>query len=279
MRTVAIFGVGLIGGSFALALKKNGYLGTILGVSSAETLRRALALGVIDKAAHAEDAARAADLIYLSQPVCSILDLIPQLNDWVRPDALITDAGSTKKAIVQRASECITRCRFLGGHPLAGKEQRGVDAAEASLFHSRPYVFTPLSPDDLRFGLAQELLDWVQRFGATPAIVSPEEHDRIVANTSHLPQLLSTALAAMLNGQGESVSRIFGPALIDSTRLALSPIEVWDDIFETNREAIDRAVSDVIAKLECFQRDLRTGGMSAHFFEAAAFAKMIRQRS
>src|SRR5438270_3074666 len=143
MNTVAIFGVGLIGGSFALALRKAGFSGRILGVSSPETLRRALDLHVIDEGVAAEAAARSADLIYLAQPILRIIDSLPQLEAAARPGALITDAGSTKKTIVDRASEVISRCQFLGGHPMAGRERRGVEAAEADLFRGRPYVLTP----------------------------------------------------------------------------------------------------------------------------------------
>src|ERR1700680_2585482 len=121
MKTVAIFGVGLIGGSFALALREAGFSGRILGVSSAETLRRALDLRVIDAAAAAEEAAASADLIYLAQPILSIIEIFPELNAWVNPGALMPDAGSPKKAIVNRAAEAISRRQFLGGHPMAGR--------------------------------------------------------------------------------------------------------------------------------------------------------------
>ena len=121
MRTVAIFGVGLIGGSFALALRRAGFQGKILGVSSAATLERAVSLGVIDAGAALAEAAGQADLLYLAQPISRFLEILPELNLWVRPDALITDAGSTKAAIVQKAAVSVTRCQFLGGHPLAGK--------------------------------------------------------------------------------------------------------------------------------------------------------------
>lgn len=134
METVAIFGVGLIGGSFALALKKEGFRGRIVGVSSPATLERAFAAGAIDEALPAEDAARTANLIYLAQPISTILSTIPALNEWVRPDALVTDAGSTKGTIVARANESLIRCLFIGGHPLAGKERRGVEHADPDLF-------------------------------------------------------------------------------------------------------------------------------------------------
>src|SRR5450755_4043809 len=134
MDTVAIIGVGLIGGSFGLALKQAGFRGTILGVSSEATIRAAIERGAIDRGATLEQAARAADLLYLAQPIGRILDTLHHLDPLVRPEALITDAGSTKHAIVTAAQKLVHRCQFLGGHPLAGKEKRGAAEADADLF-------------------------------------------------------------------------------------------------------------------------------------------------
>src|SRR5260370_13572378 len=279
MKTVAIFGVGLIGGSFALALRKAGFSGRILGVSSPATLQRALDLRVIDEGAPAREAAQAADLIYLSQPILRILEILPDLNDWVQPQALVTDAGSTKSTIVARATSAISRCQFLGGPPMAGREQRGVEAAEACLFEGRPYVVTPRLQSELETAKARELLDWIGRIGAFPVILGPEEHDRIVAYTSHLPQLASTGLAALLDGREEPQSRVFGPALVDSTRLALSSFDVWGDILDTNRASIQEALRAYIAKLEEFRQSLDSPAMRSHFEQGAHFAGQVRDPS
>jgi prephenate dehydrogenase len=257
MQTVAIFGVGLIGGSFALALRKAGFTGRIIGVSSDHTIRAALDRQVIDEALPAREAAGLADLLYLAQPIHKIADCLEELDAWVQPGALITDAGSTKKLIVQTANQKIIRARFLGGHPMAGRERRGVEAAEADLFQGRPYVLTPRSPADLDHPVAREFLDWIPRIGSFPIILSAEEHDQTVAFTSHLPQLASTALAALLEGRSEPQSRVYGPALVDSTRLALSSFDIWGDIFDTNRDAIGLALESYIAKLEEFRAALK----------------------
>src|SRR5579872_2524255 len=119
MKTVAVFGVGLIGGSFALAIRKAGFTGRIIGVSSPDTIRAALVAGVIDEALPAEEAAGLADLLYLAQPIHKIIDSLEELGRWAKPGALITDAGSTKQAIVDRAAQVISRVQFLGGHPMA----------------------------------------------------------------------------------------------------------------------------------------------------------------
>jgi prephenate dehydrogenase len=280
METVAIFGVGLIGGSFALAIRKAGFTGRIIGVSSDQTIRAALDAGAIDEGLPARQAAGLADLLYLSQPIHKIADCLEELDGWVQPGALITDAGSTKKVIVDRASQVISRARFLGGHPMAGRERRGVEAAEADLFQGRPYVLTPRSSADLDHPAAREFLDWVPRIGSFPIILDPEAHDRTVALTSHLPQLASTALSALLEARPETSTRVYGPALVDSTRLALSSFDIWGDIFDTNREAIRLALESYIAKLEEFQTALRTpldGQSLRRGFDAGArFAARLR---
>jgi prephenate dehydrogenase len=284
METVAIFGVGLIGGSFALALRKAGFTGRIIGVSSDQTIRAALDRNVIDEALPAREAAGQADLVYLAQPIHKIVECLAELDAWVKPGALITDAGSTKKLIVQTASQKIMHSRFLGGHPMAGRERRGVEAAEADLFQGRPYVLTPRSPEDLDHRTAREFLDWIPRIGSFPIILSAEEHDQTVAFTSHLPQLASTALAALLEGRPERSTRVYGPALVDSTRLALSSFDIWGDIFDTNREAIRLALESYIAKLVEFRTALNgpldepTDGPSVRrgFDAGARFAARLR---
>src|SRR5258708_10710182 len=194
MHTVAIIGVGLIGGSFGLALKKAGFTGTIVGVSSEATLKAALARGAIDEAAPLADAARGADLIYLSQPIGRILDTLHHLDTLVNSAALITDAGSTKSAIVSAAQKHIRRATFLGGHPLAGKEKRGVAEADPDLFRGRTYVLTPEDPATLDTAPAHEFHESIRRIGASPVVLSAEEHDLRVAFTSHLPHRTSLAL-------------------------------------------------------------------------------------
>lgn len=276
MQTVAIFGVGLIGGSFALALRKAGFNGRIIGVSSDQTIRAALAAHVIDEALPAPQAAAAADLIYLAQPICRIIDCLAELDSWVKPGALITDAGSTKQRIVEQAGRVVSRAQFLGGHPMAGRERRGVEAAEADLFQGRPYVLTPRSGEELETPAAREFLSWIPRLGSFPVILDAQEHDRTVAFTSHLPQLAATALAATLDGRREPQTGVYGPALVDSTRLALSPFEIWSDIFATNRDLILVALESYLLKLESFREALRNDGMRRHFDAAARFAAELR---
>jgi prephenate dehydrogenase len=264
---VSIVGVGLIGGSFALALRAAGFKGRIIGVSSAPAIQAALEHRVIDEALPLAEAAAVSDLIYLAQPIEKILETLDALDAQVRPGTLITDAGSTKSAIVERASKSIRRGRFIGGHPMAGKESRGVEKADAALFQGRPYVLTAHDA---------ELEKWIAAIGGRLVVLSAEEHDRLVAVTSHLPQLISTALASVI-GAEDGAARVAGPAAIDLTRLALSPYDIWRDIFNTNSGSIEAALGVFIKKLEDLRAKLRRPEMQAEFEKAAEAAKAIRR--
>ncbi|MCS7043832.1 MAG: prephenate dehydrogenase [Bryobacteraceae bacterium] len=277
METVAIVGVGLIGGSFGLALKQAGFRGRVLGVSSERTIAAALARGAIDEAAGFEQAAARADLLYLAGPIGAILDLIPRLDALVRPGALVTDAGSTKRLICT-AGRGLRRALFLGGHPMAGKERRGVEEADAELFRGRPYLLTPSAAEDLETPAAREFVEWIRRIGAEPRLLTPEEHDRIVALSSHLPQMLSTALASALSGCAEAgtVARAAGPGLHDMTRLALSGWDIWQDILETNRDEIVRALEMFEQRLQGLKQQLAGGLPEEEFRRGAQFARQIR---
>ncbi|HWZ33650.1 MAG TPA: prephenate dehydrogenase/arogenate dehydrogenase family protein [Bryobacteraceae bacterium] len=264
---VSIVGVGLIGGSFALALRKAGFAGKIIGVSSPETVRAALDRGVIDQALPLRDAAGQSDLIYLAQPIDRILTTLDQIDPYVASGTLITDAGSTKAAIVARAAKSIRRGRFVGGHPMAGKQTRGVAEAEAGLFQGRAYVLT--SHD-------AALEAWIERIGARVVILDAQEHDRLVALTSHLPQLISTALAASIAAE-PGAARVTGPAAIDLTRLAMSPYEIWRDIFATNGSSIDAALGAFIERLQELRAKLQTPAIEQEFERAASAAKSLRQ--
>jgi prephenate dehydrogenase len=278
METVAIAGVGLIGGSFALAIQKAGFRGRILGVSSPSTIEAAISAGVIHAGATLQEAAEQADLLYLAQPIRTILKTITSIADIVRPGCLVTDAGSTKGEIVSHAVQKLTRCQFLGGHPMAGKTSRGVLSADADLFDGRPYVLTPNNDSDLQLPAAQELLSWVRKIGAVPVVLSPAQHDRTVALTSHLPQLASSALAATLAGRlDDEQLRVSGPGLADTTRLAQSSFEIWEDILMTNSAAIDEALSDYIDKLQIFRQNLTNPYLGKEFEVAAEVARKFRR--
>ena len=277
MEVVAIVGVGLIGGSFALALREAGYKGQLLGVSSDRTIAEALRLGVIDAGATLEEACGRADLVYLAGPIHGILETLPKVAKLVRPGALVTDAGSTKAQVVATAG-AMGQGEFLGGHPMAGKESRGVGSAEAQLFRGRPYLLTPRQTKDLETQAAREFIGWVERIGAKISVVSPEEHDRFVAHSSHLPQLLSTALSAALarHADRESIAAAAGPGLVDSTRLAMSAWEIWKDILDTNQGPVLEALDLFAAEWSGVREDLLQGRMEARFASGSEFARNLR---
>ena len=275
MQTVAIIGVGLIGGSFGLALRNAGFEGEILGVSSPAAIAAALRQGAISRAESFDEAVRQADLIYLAQPVDRILLTLSQLAPLIRYDCLITDAGSTKRKIVSKAAECLPRGQFLGGHPLAGKELRGVENADGDLFRGRPYVLTPCGPETRQ---SETFRAWLVRAGAELVDMSPEEHDTTVALTSHLPQLLSTALAQTLASEkNKSVEVVFGQGLLDMTRLALSEPELWSSILSTNRDAVNAAIDNFLGAVTELRNSIGTTDLSRLFHSARAFSGKIRK--
>jgi prephenate dehydrogenase len=275
MRTVAIAGTGLIGGSFGLALRQAGFDGEIIGVSNPAAIASALKRGAISSSGTLEEAAARADLLYLAQPVDRILETIEKLGGMpAAPGRLITDAGSTKGTIVRQAAASLSAGSFLGGHPLAGKEQRGAAAADAELFRDRPYVLTPTGPET---PAAAEFRSWLSRLGARIIDLSPEEHDVTVALTSHLPQLVSTALAATLADLSDHpLDRVFGPGLIDMTRLALSPPDLWLSILATNQPAVLAALDSFVTSLTTIRQRLGTRKLSESFISAKDFASRLR---
>jgi prephenate dehydrogenase len=279
MNSVAIVGTGLIGASFGLALRQAGFDGAITGVSSAPAIADAIAAGAIDRGAPLAEAVAQADLVFLSQTIGRILDTIRHLDPLVRPDALVTDAGSTKCEIVDLARRCITRCQFLGGHPMAGKEKRGAAEADAGLFRGRTWALTPDSPSELATQPARDFRAWLERIGARIMVLDAEEHDRVVALTSHLPQLASTALASTVaERMGASPRwRMAGPGLEDMTRLALGSYDLWRDILATNTEHIERALAVYIQKLEHMRENLRTRQLQEEFERGAGMAGRLRR--
>jgi prephenate dehydrogenase len=221
-----------------------------------------------------------ADLVFLSQTIGRILDSVRHLEALVKPGALVTDAGSTKCEIVDSARQCITRCQFLGGHPMAGKEKRGAGAADGDLFEGRPWVLTPDDPSELETPAAREFRGWLERIGARILVMDCDEHDRVVSLTSHLPQLASTALAAALEERLPAAGNVpAGPGLMDTTRLALSSYDLWRDILATNPGHIERALAIYIQELEHIRENLRTRQLQEEFRRAAMFAGRLRGKA
>jgi prephenate dehydrogenase len=279
METVVIVGTGLIGASFGLALKAAGFDGRVVGVSSAPAIRDALDRGAIDEARPLVQAVARADLVFLSQTIGRILDTLRVIGPCLRPETLVTDAGSTKSRIVDQARSSLRGAQFLGGHPMAGKEKRGASEADPALFAGRTWILTPTNPAHLEAPPARELLFWIRKIGALPLVMAPEEHDRVVALTSHLPQLLSTALAATLSLRLTAPEHLkaAGPGLADMTRLASSSYDLWKDILETNRTAVEGALAASIEELQRLRAGLTSDQTRIAFETAAAFAARLRK--
>ncbi len=278
MNTVAIVGVGLIGGSFGLSLRKAGFEGEILGVSSPGAVSAGLRAGAIDTSGTLAEAASRADLLYLAQPVDRILVTLERLGPLLAErstNVLVTDAGSTKTAIVNKANAFLPANTFLGGHPMAGKEKSGVEVSDADLFQRRPYVLTPAP--GFSNPLTTELRSWIERTGARLLEMTPEEHDAVVAFTSHLPQLLSTTLALTLAANpNPNVGLVHGSGLRDMTRLAMSSSDLWESIVATNQTDILRAIDAFSEQLQLVRTAVLAGEISTYFVQAHTLCQELR---
>ena len=247
---IAIVGLGLIGGSIALAARKAWPSALVIGVDRHDVLEKAMVRHAIDVAAPDLMIASEADLVILAAPVGQIIDLLPRLERYVGTDAVITDVGSTKREILEAARALPSRLPFVGGHPLAGAARSGFDVARPDLFADRPWLFTASSNAQTEH--LATLSAFVEALGARPVIVpSAEAHDRLVAFLSHLPQLAVSALMAVVGeGSGEEGLALAGRGLIDTTRLASSPADVWQDVCRTNADEIGVALDRLIAALQ-----------------------------
>jgi prephenate dehydrogenase len=268
IERVTIVGVGLIGASFGLALRKAGFAGSIVGVSSARSIDAGKERGAIDSGITLKEAAASSDLMFLSQPIHGIIATLEQLEVLGPRRLVVTDAGSTKVAIENAARAYLRDCQFVGGHPMAGKEQRGAEAADADLFQGRPWILTSFRDHPIEV----ELRSWITKFGARILLKNAATHDRLVAWSSHLPQLASTALAAALHDHQPLSASVAGPGLADMTRLAMSSYDLWRDIVDTNQAEIGAALSAYIEELQSLRSNLESG-----FATGANFAQSIRR--
>jgi prephenate dehydrogenase len=275
MQTVAIVGVGLIGASFGLALRQIGFRGEIIGVSSEGALAEAKAVGAITGSASLHEAAPLADVIYLAQTVDRIVETMGELADYIEPGVLITDAGSTKVSIASKASECLSRACFLGGHPLAGKEARGASSADPELFRGRPYVLT--EPKGSYSPHLEAFRDSLIKMGAILVEATPEDHDAALAFTSHLPQLIATALANTLQDEkSPAFANLHGPGLLDMTRLAMSAPELWSAILAQNREHVLTALNKFLDHCTHVRDCVDHGDIQNVFRSGQQFAEWLR---
>jgi prephenate dehydrogenase len=272
IRQITIIGTGLIGGSLGLALRKKKFAGRIVGCDREGTLEKARMRGAIDDGtANPGDAVRGSQVVVLATPVLAIVDLIERVGPSLPDKALLTDVGSTKAMVLERAVKVFGKSagkRFLAGHPMAGKEMSGVDYADADLFQKAVWFLTPLPGQNLNDGLLAEFSGWIDQIGSRIAMLPAEEHDQLCAWISHVPQMISTALAAALVeefGDQAPLLPAGGRALREMTRISASPYSMWRDIAISNRPNLERALGKVEQRLAHIRENLATRQLAEEF--------------
>jgi prephenate dehydrogenase len=284
IERIVIVGTGLIGASIGLALKQAVFTGTVSGIdANPAELSAALFANAVDCVASSDlerqEALEKADLIILAVPVLAVLDWMQRLAPSLEPRQLVTDTGSTKLQIAELARQLYNgeeTARFLPGHPMAGKESGGAALAEAKLFENAKWLFTPLEGSAHSSEL--EWRGWVAKFGAQALDLEPAKHDELCGWVSHLPQMLSTALAALLEdtfagdpqAQAE-IAAIGGRALRETTRLGASPYSMWRDVALSNTEPIAQTLHALEQRLAHLRENLRTPELKEEFRLANQF--------
>lgn len=265
---LAIVGLGLIGGSIALAVRERWSSILITAVDRAPVLAHASSSGAIDRAANSVADIGAVDLVILAAPVRQNVQLLPQTVPLLSHGAIVTDVGGTKRDIVKAAAGLPSGATsFVGGHPIGGAERGGFGFARPDLFRGKPWIFTPAASSPP----LDKLFEFVRGLGARPITMDAEAHDRVMAYVSHLPQLAASALMDVVGraAAGEGL-RLAGRGLTDSTRLASSPASVWREVCAANADDIGPALDALIARLSELRADLSSGRVVDEIFDDAA---------
>ncbi len=281
---ITLIGTGLIGASVGLALRANGFTGTITGWDNdPEQVRVALERGAITQAAASKEAglqaAVAADVVLLAVPVFGILDWMQQLAPLLKPGQLVTDVGSTKLLITQTGQQLFNQgntAAFLPGHPMAGKESGGAAIAEAALFQNAVWLFTSAEEAPAEVAV-QEGRAWVAKFGCRSRDLDAARHDTLCAWVSHLPQMVSTALSALLEdefGDAPDLRAIGGRALHEMTRLGASPYSMWRDVAWSNTTPLADTLLALEQRLAHLRENLKTPELREEFDKANHFRKL-----
>jgi prephenate dehydrogenase len=267
-RTIAIVGVGLIGGSVGLAARALWPGVRVLGIDARDVLVSALALGAVTDAASDAGAAASADLVVLCAPVAANVATLTALAPRLRPDAIVTDVGSTKRDIVA-AAEGAAFARFVGGHPLAGAATSGTASAREHLFRGRPWILTPSA--DSAPDAVERLRSFTLALGATPTVLDAVAHDRLMAYVSHLPQVVASTLLETIGAKvGETGLALSGAGLADTTRLAASPGALWAGILAANADHVGEAIGVLEQALAGIRGSLNDAGVITDTFASAA---------
>jgi prephenate dehydrogenase len=274
--SIGIVGLGLIGGSLALALRRAWPSAVIVGVDRRAVVTKALAAGAIDQGGSRLALLASVDLVVLAAPVAENVRLLRRLASILGPAAIVTDVGSTKRAIA-RAAARQRGLAFVGGHPMAGATTSGIDAADATLFRGRPWVLTT---DTAEPSAVRRIAALARAVGARPVVMSAADHDRVAAFVSHLPQLVASVLMGVV---GDSIGapglRLAGPGLRDTTRLAASPTALWKGICRANRDHIDAALGLMIERLVALRSGRLSGRVLSHTFTTAQAWRRTLERT
>jgi prephenate dehydrogenase len=264
---IAVIGLGLIGGSIALAARQR------LGAEVAGMDIDPLARGAIDRACASDaEAVEGAQAAFVAVPVSALQDAVGGVLERAPEDCVVSDVGSTKRGIVAAHGDS----RFVGGHPMAGSELSGLPHARGDLFEGATWFLTPsAATSDAPLERLRGLLEAI---GARPSIIDAESHDRVVAVVSHLPHVVANVLIAQAQDTlhvGGQVLSLAGPSFRDATRVAGAPVEIWTDIYVTNADMLALAVQDMVARLSAFGDALRSSDHAriGTFTEAAAAAR------
>jgi len=278
LPVLAVVGVGLIGGSFAAALRQAGAVSRVLGAGrNRKSLHQALELGLIDAEASLTEVAEQADIILLSVPVGATEAVLETLRPGLRPGALITDVGSTKVNVVQAARAALGDrvAQFVPGHPIAGAETTGPASATPQLYTGRTVILTPLDENSAQDRLRITRL-W-EVCGARVLVMEPGMHDTVLASVSHLPHFLSSVYMWQVASAGNSDLRmeLAGSGFRDFTRIAAGSPEMWRDIFLANRDAVLSELAEVRKALDQAEQALLAGDTQQlhDFLERAALAR------
>lgn len=290
MKRVTVIGLGLMGGSLGLALRRAGVAEHIVGCGRAELLRRAMEMSAIDSGCtDAVESVAGSDFVFLCTPVETSIALLQRIAPHLSPGALVTDVGSTKSAFAAAAREIFgasANQHVLPGHPLAGREVSGLEHAVVDLYADCLWVLTPATGEELTGHAIEDpiashrtLHTALLAIGARVLFTTPEEHDRTLAYTSHLPQMLSTVLALTLEqalGAGNPALQIHAGGLRDMLRLARSEPSMWEQIATSNRVNIAEALRRMEAELKTLRESLGTPEFRTQFEQAREFAKFVK---
>jgi len=267
--SLAIIGLGLIGGSIALAVRERWPSIRLVAVDRPAVLAHGLGSSAIDRGAETIAEMGRPELVVLAAPVRENVSLLPHVAAYVDGSALITDVGGTKRDIVSAARALPPSVTFVGGHPIGGAERGGFGFARPDLFAGKPWIFTPETPE------VSDPLGRLMRFArglrARPTTMDAAAHDRLMAFLSHLPQLTASALMEIVGSAatGEGL-RLAGRGLIDTTRLASSPASLWRDVCAANADEISLALDLLIERLTELRADLERGEAIEVIFDEAA---------